>query len=339
MKNLEFYKNIRDFLTIYLPRQRGCSHNTVISYKQSINQFINYIAKSKGCGLSDVGFNDLTYKKVIDFLDTSQLNSCCSGSTRNLRLYALRAFTKYASSMSPEYYSAFMELSLVPAKKTEQKIINFISENAIKCIFTQPDTSKKKGIRDQCFMILMYDLGARDQEILDLTLDSLFLTTPSPYVQIIGKGNRMRLVPIMTKTVCHLQKYLKLFHPIFVGNNYLFYTVIHGIRNRMSDDNAARFIKKYGQTARAECSEVPDNLHPHLFRHARALHLYRNGMPLALVSEFLGHASLQSTKIYAYADTEMKRKAIQKAHGEETLPENIPYWQEDDDIIRMLYGL
>lgn len=339
MKNLDFYKSIRDFLIVYLPRQRGFSNNTVISYRQAINHFINYMARSKGCGLSDVGFDDLTYNNVINFLDSLQTSNHCSAATRNSRLYALRAFTKYVGTLSPEHYSIYMELSLIPVKKEERQSIDFIPENAIKSIFEQPDTLKQAGIRDLCFMILMYDTGARDREILDLTLDGLFLTESSPYVRLTGKGNKMRLVPIMMKTVSHLQKYLKLYHLHSAGDSYLFYTVIHGIRQQMSDDNVARFIKKYGQMAKSECPEVPDNLHPHMFRHARALHLYRNGMPLALVSEYLGHASLQSTKIYAYADTEMKRKAIQKARGEESIPDNTPDWQTDDELIRKLYGL
>ena len=339
MKDLIFYRNIRDFLLVYLPKQRRCSDNTVTAYRQAIRQFINYTAKEKGCSLSDVEFTDLTYKNVIGFLDAAQALGHCGAATRNLRLYALRALARYAGTISPEYYSVFMELSSVPVQKEEKQMVDFISESAIKYILEQPGTGTKTGIRDQCFMVLMYDTGARDREILDLTLNCLFLTGTAPYVRITGKGNKTRLVPIMTKTVCHLQKYLSLFHPQFNGRDYLFYTVIHGERQQMSDDNVARFVRKYGEMAKAECPEVPAHLHPHMFRHARALHLYRNGMPLPLVSEFLGHASLQSTQIYAYADTEMKRKAIQKARGEATLPVSVSAWQTDDDLIRKLYGL
>ena len=110
----------------------------------------------------------------------------------------------------------------------------------------------------------------------------------------------------------------------------------------MSDDNVSRFIKKYGREAKEICSEVPDNLHPHLFRHSRAMHLYRSGMPLALLSEWLGHAQLETTMIYAYADTEMKRDAIQKATGHHNplmSRDQIPIWKGDDQIIRQLYGL
>ena len=110
----------------------------------------------------------------------------------------------------------------------------------------------------------------------------------------------------------------------------------------MSDDNVARFFKIYGVKAREQCKEVPERVHPHQFRHSRAMHMYRNGMPLALLSEWLGHANPETTMIYAYADTEMKRAAIQKATDQSSpliIKKELPFWKDDDELIRMLYGL
>jgi len=72
-------------------------------------------------------------------------------------------------------------------------------------------------------------------------------------------------------------------------------------------------MKQYGLRARELYNKVPKVLHPHMFRHSRAMQLYRGGMPLALLSEWLGHAQLETTKIYANADIRMKREAIEKA--------------------------
>lgn len=339
MTNQILYKTIRDFLLVYLPKQRMCSQNTVTAYRQTLNQFIDYMTAKKGCGLHGISFDDLTYTNVNSFLDDIQIINKVSPATRNSRLYALRAFAKYAGTISAEYYSIFIELSAVPVQKEAKRVVDYITESALKCILEQPNTKLKSGIRDQCFMVLMYDTAARNREMLDLRVDSLSLLGTSPYVKIIGKGNKMRHVPIMIKTVSHLQNYLKLYHPNAVGSDFLFYTTSHGQRNQMSDDNAARFIRKYGAMAKTVNFETPDNLRPHMFRHARALHLYRNGMPLPILSEFLGHASLQSTQVYAYADTEMKRRAIEKARGATSIPNDIPSWQTDDNIIRQLYGL
>jgi Site-specific recombinase XerD len=108
----------------------------------------------------------------------------------------------------------------------------------------------------------------------------------------------------------------------------------------MSCDNVARFIKQYGESARKKCRDIPENIHPHQLRHTRAIHLYRSGMPLAVLAEFLGHADPSTTQIYAYADPEMKRAAIKKARGEELIDTpNEALWQTDEDMIKRLYGL
>jgi len=73
----------------------------------------------------------------------------------------------------------------------------------------------------------------------------------------------------------------------------------------VSDDNVARFITKYAALTRKTCLEVPKRVTSHMFRHSRALPLYRQGMPLPLISEWLGYSSMETTMIYAYADTEM----------------------------------
>lgn len=111
-------------------------------------------------------------------------------------------------------------------------------------------------------------------------------------------------------------------------NDYLFYTTIHGQRNQMSPDTVASFMKKYGETANTECAEVPERVHPHQLRHTRATDLYRGGVPLALLSDFLGHANLHTTQIYAYVDTEMKRAAIRKVIPAVELTKDPPKWRE-----------
>jgi site-specific recombinase XerD len=104
----------------------------------------------------------------------------------------------------------------------------------------------------------------------------------------------------MAKTVKHLNRYLDSFHPLSTRKNedLLFYTVIHERRNQMSPDSVAAFMKKYGRQAQATCDEMPRNVHPHQLRHTRAIGLYRNGVPLILVSEILGHADINTTQVY-----------------------------------------
>ena len=109
----------------------------------------------------------------------------------------------------------------------------------------------------------------------------------------------------------------------------------------MSDDNVSRFLKGYVASARNECDEIPDKVTPHMFRHSRAIHLYRRGVPLVLISEWLGHSNLETTLIYAYADTEMKRKAIEAATDQNhpLRKKNTNVTEPSDADFKKAYGL
>jgi len=117
----------------------------------------------------------------------------------------------------------------------------------------------------------------------------------------------------------------------------------NGKENKMHHDTARRFIHDYGVAAKKLCPDVPDNCHPHLWRHSRAMGLYQHGMDLTLVSQWLGHAKLETTLIYAKADTEKKRVAIERATDPNSpLKEHLNaerYTVTDDEILKRLYGL
>ena len=108
----------------------------------------------------------------------------------------------------------------------------------------EPDITKPKGIRDLFYMILLYDSGARNQELLDLRLRDIELTQRHAQIRMIGKGRKFRPVPIMEKTASHCNKYLSLFHENEKDSEqFLFYTIRRGCKHPMSNDNVARFIK------------------------------------------------------------------------------------------------
>ena len=147
----------------------------------------------------------------------------------------------------------------------------------------------------------------------------------------------------MTDTVKHLKNFLAAVHPgeSILSDSYLFYTIRHGQKGPMCDDTARYRIQKYVAAAQDKCREVPDNPHPHLWRHSRAMHLYQHGMDLERISQWLGHSHLETTLIYAHVDTEDKRKAIEAALGSGAIGEIgvAPYTVDDEELLRRLYGL
>ena len=241
-------------------------------------------------------------------------------------------------------FMKWLDVKVIPKKKdTRVREIEFFSESALKAILEQPDRNKKNGQRDLFFMILMYDTGARAQEILDLRLCNIRMDGKNPYVVITGKGAKTRNVPIMEKTCKHLKSYLHRFHIEANPEEYLFYIERKGIRSQMSIDNVEKFVARYGKKAQETSTDVPEHLYPHMWRHSRAMHLYRNGMPLPLVSEWLGHAKMDTTRrFYANADTTMKKEAIEKATSDFNPLFSNEYdidWEDDEDLLKKLYGL
>ncbi len=187
-------------------------------------------------------------------------------------------------------------------------------------------------------MILMYDLAARDAEMLALNLADI--DTKRLTVDLLGKGSKPRRLPITSETAAHFARYTAAFHTSPEPARPMFYTMRNHRPTRMSDDNVARFICQHAATARAGCPGIPSRVHPHMLRHSRAMHLYQAGMPLALLTEWLGHADPETTLIYAHADTEMKRHALEKANPATTLsPLPTPLWHDREDIIQRLCGL
>lgn len=342
IKDETFFKTIRGFLTVYLPKQKCASPNTIKSYRETLNLLLKFLEEKKKIPLHKVSFSDLEHKTLGDFLDWLENVRKCSVSTRNQRLMAIKSFFKYVVLVDATQVSFQMEAQKVPMKKATSTVVEYLSQEGLKCLLSQPNTKNDRGLRNQVLMILMYDAALRCQEILDIKVRDVNLNAVSPTVFVTGKGPKMRSVPITAKTAEHIKRYIQRFHLQHAGHQdqYLFYTVMHQERKQMSCDNVARFIKQYGESARKICHDIPENIHPHQLRHTRAIHLYRDGMPLAIISEFLGHSDLSTTQIYAYADPEMKRDAIKKARGEKLIDDaEEALWQTDEDMIKRLSGL
>ncbi len=338
------FKLIHDFLLIYLPTQRNSSPNTIRAYKTSLEMLLDFIKEYNQTSLSKVTFRMLDRKAVSAFLTYLEAEKRCCISTRNHRLKCIKAFLKYAAMVEPSAVIYQAELSKIPLKKEiASPSVEYMSENAVSILLKEPDTSQKLGIRNQFFMILAYDTGARVQELVDLRLRDIRLGK-TPTAILSGKGGKVRSVPLMKATVQHLSRYLSVFHhqENMLSDRPLFYTIRQGEVQPLSCDGIRKWMKQYGLSAKEKCNEIPDNVHPHLFRHSRAMHLYQNGMDLTLVSQWLGHANLETTLIYAHADTEQKRMAIEKATPKSSPANNeqlARYNVDDDEVLKRLYGL
>lgn len=341
MKSNSFWKKLKEYFGVYLPKQRNSSEKTIESCHMAWNLLLRFLLQEKNIPASQLKFESFTSSMLTEFLDTMETRKGWKESTRNNRLSCIRSFFKFATYTCPEMYMVYADLCTIPLKKgiDNSRVVNHMSKDAVAKIIECTDINTPKGLRDRFFLTLMYDTAARDGEMLQLKLSDI--NADNATVCLFGKGSKPRLVPVSRETIQMFDKYKSLFHNDSKKDCFLFYTKHQKEKTPMSDDNVARFLKKYAAEARKCNTHVPDNVHPHMLRHSRAMHLYQDGMPLAMLSEFLGHEDPETTLIYAYADTEMKRQAVEKA-SKDLLTVDIrgdsPIWESQDIIDQLLRG-
>lgn len=345
IKDPELFKTIKQFLTVYLPEIRKKSKNTVESYKFAINLYLIFIRDNKQKYLTNVTSYDFNRDNIMAFMGWLEKTRSNEVTTINQRLSHIRTFCSYLNKKKQLAYADLNDIAEIARRPDQRRIkMVYLSIEDMKLILEQPDISRETGMRDKFYIALLYDSGCRNQEILDLRIqDFVIKSANEAELHVVGKGRKYRVTPITADVVKIFYEYCKIYHPNYKKeiDSYLFYTTRKDVVTQMSADNVQRFLKVYENKAIQIKPEIV-HLHPHLFRHTRAMHLYMAGVPLPLVSEWLGHTNLETTQIYAQATIEMKRKASEKlAENENSVfKDDVTFkYADDDEILKKLSGL
>lgn len=339
------YRLMKQFLTAYLPDTKQKSAHTIQAYRDALNLYMRFLESVKSIKLKDVCASDFSQENISAFLKWLREERGNESTTINQRLSHIKGFCRYIQKkdvLSFEVYRGICEI----AEYKDERVTDFIwlTIEEVKLILRQPDINKKTGVRDRFFMALMYESGCRDDEILHMKLKNIVINKAGePDVHIFGKGSKHRCTPLSKDIIPYFNEYCRLYHPDTENGSdeLLFYTVRNGIKCQMSQDNVQRFMKTYEKKARETNADIP-HLHPHLWRRTRSMHLYLAGVPLPLVSEWLGHSSIETTQIYARATNEMKRQAQRKLGDKEdsVLKDDITFKYADNEaVLKKLAGL
>jgi site-specific recombinase XerD len=337
MKPTDFSKSLTDFLSLYLPGEKGASSNTIHAYKDTFILFLKYMQDEKYINANKLILNDIKQESIIEFLDWLQKERRCSNSTRNARLAAIHAFFRYLQYRNPINLHEWQRILAIPIKRTEKPVVNYMSLDGIKLLLEQPCQSTPKGKRDLALLSLLYDSGARVQEIIDLTPSSINLNRPYT-VKLSGKGNKSRIVPLMENQIRILTDYMESckLTEVYTGKYPLFF---NGRRERFSRMGITLILKKYANKARSkDHALIPQNVTPHVLRHSKAMHLLQSGVNLIYIRDFLGHTSITTTEIYARIDSKYKREALEKVYIDVTNRKNgdTSLWYEDTELMEWL---
>lgn len=338
MNNNNFPKYLSRFLSTYLPGQRNASTHTIASYRDVFKLLLIFCESEKLIKPEKIKTSDLSKELILHFLDWLETERKCSISTRNQRLAVIHSFIHYVQKESPENLFEFKKILSIPNKKHPRTLVPYLTGQEMQILLSQPDTSTTDGFRNAILLSALYDTGSRVQELINIRVKDVRIASPA-VIRLHGKGRKIRQVPLMGKTSEALSLYLKMkkYHPgISKGDNYLF---VNQRKQQLSRWGISYILNKYVEKAKCDVGfNVDFPVTPHVIRHSKAMHLLQSDINLIYIRDFLGHADCSTTEVYARANSEMKRKAIEKAYVD-LVPETVPKWEEDGDLMKWLNSL
>ena len=332
-----FFSKTNDFLNLYLLRQEQKSKETIKAYRISLNEFFTYVTETIGKNVMKFCFSDCSYDFVLGYSQYLQEEKKLCNSTVNQRLAALKSYLKYVADGDISLVQVYMGVQKVPSLKTPKLQRPIINSCDLSALLDKPNDTKF-GRRDRVILIVLFDTAIRVSELTGITIGDLTLGVEHPTMVIHGKGKKSRCISLNKKCAEHVKNYVLHFHGSDAKTyDPLFYTVIHGEKHRMSTRNVERIVKKYADEVREDHTSIPDRVYPHMFRRTRATGLYRDGVPLEMVSAILGHENSETTKIYAIPSAEQLREALEKGQPYEDKTDKL--WDGKIDEIRRMFGL
>lgn len=337
-KTADFPHFVSKFLARYLPGEAGASPNTILSYRDTFLLFLKYCKSQENTAPEEMTLDLLTRDLVCAFLGWLEDQRHCSVATRNQRLAALHSFCRFMQTEDVMRLNQYQLIISIPKKRGKSRTVNYMSPEGMKLILEQPDARKMCGRRDMVLLSLMYDSGARVQEMADICVGD-FRTEPPATIKITGKGGKTRIVPLLEPTAAIVRQYIS--DTGLAGTGKHSYPLFPNRRGEKLTRAGIKYIlDKCVESARNKSPGVlPEAISPHSFRHSKAMHLLHAGVNLVYIRDILGHADLKTTEVYARIDGEMKRKALEEAFTNTVPSEAVPSWQLDGKLLNWLQSL
>lgn len=339
MKNPELPYYVTQFFQSYLTEIKNASPHTIASYAVTFKLLFTFCEEVKGIKTEKLKLVHMEDVLITEFLNWLEKERGASITTRNQRLVAIHSFFHYVQKKSPAQMDPFGKILEIPYKKAPQTVVSYLTEDEMRILLAQPSGDDWGSFRDKVLLSVLYDTGARVQELVDLKIKNVRIEKPS-IITLHGKGDKTRQVPIMQSTTKLLESYLSAYKGnigISRGENPLF---VNQKKQSLSRWGISHIINKYVEKAKESNQfRVEFPVTPHIFRHSKAVHMLHAGINIIYIRDFLGHVDCSTTEIYARADTEMKRKAIE-ASCEDIFPkENLQDWNESNNLMSFLESL
>ncbi|MCG7888647.1 MAG: site-specific integrase [Candidatus Thiodiazotropha taylori] len=336
MKPTDLSVHITRFLTDHLAAQRNLSANTVLAYRDVFILLLRFCRDHRGIAVERLVLKDIDVALVEAFLDHLANDRASSVRTQNHRLAAIHSFFRYVQTEVPDHMLQCQQVLAIPIRRHGQAVVGYLSREYLSEILAQPDLQTREGRRDAVLLSVLYDTGARVQELVDLNAGDIRLTTPAQ-VRLLGKGRKMRAVPLMDNTTQLLREHLRerqldrpecADRPLFTNRQ----------NKRLTRWGVQYILKKHVDAVRRVHPGFTQPVSPHTCRHTKGMHLLQSGVSMDIIRDFLGHADISTTQIYARANLEMKRKALDSVAATSPV-QPIPSWKQDHSLLEWLQSL
>ncbi len=208
MKPTDFSVHVTSFLTHYLGAQRNLSPNTIKAYRDVFTLLLRFCRDVQGIAPERLRLEQIDVSLVEAFLDYLERERKSSLQTRNHRLAALHAFFRYVQAEEPARMHQCQKILAIPQRRHARPTVSYLFKEELAAILAQPDPRTPDGRRDAVLLSVLYDTGARVQELVDLSVGDVRLDPPVQ-IRLLGKGRKMRAVPLMGNTVQLLRTHLQ----------------------------------------------------------------------------------------------------------------------------------
>jgi site-specific recombinase XerD len=320
--------HITAFFQDYLVRQRGASQHTCDTYAYSFQLFFQFASKQLKVPPSALSLEQLDAPLVTGFLGDIEITHGNTASTRNVRLAAIKSFFRFLEFRVPAALEQIRRILAIPFKKTDSRLVPYLTQDQAQAILDAPDLSLREGIRDYAMIQLALATGLRVSELIGLRIDDLTLQ-PLPSLLVRGKARRERALPPWKHTAKALRSWLAVRGDVLVPELF-----VNARGEPMSRWGFAYILRKYVRVASQHCSSLNQRrVSPHVLRHTCAMVALQATQDIRKVSLWLGHSNTQTTEVYVRADPSEKLEAINAV-----TPPKVPKgrFRPPDELIALL---